>query len=97
MAARTRLYGVDLDYKPNRQSAFYLFGAASEDAGRSGDAGAFGTGYGYTARSVRANVDLMESQGDFNPGAGFSCVGTSAATTRGCAGNRESTAASSAA
>ena len=66
-----RLYGVDLDYKPNRQSAFYLFGAASEDQGRSGDAGAFGTGYGYTARSVRANVDLMESQGDFNPGAGF--------------------------
>ena len=49
-----RLYGVDLDYKPNRQSAFYLFGAASEDQGRSGDAGAFGTGYGYTARSVRA-------------------------------------------
>ncbi len=66
-----RLYGVDLDYKPNRQSAFYLFGAASEDQGQSGDAGAFGTGYGYTARSVRANVDLMESQGDFNPGAGF--------------------------
>ncbi len=64
-----RLYGVDLDYKPNRQSAFYLFGAASEDQGRSGDA--FGTGYGYTARSLRANVDLMEAQGDFNPGAGF--------------------------
>ena len=66
-----RLYGVDLDYKPNRQSAFYLFGAASEDQGRSGDAGAFGSGYAYTARSVRANVDLMESQGDFNPGSGF--------------------------
>ena len=68
---QNRLYGVDLDYKPNRQSTFYLFGAASEDAGRSGDAGALGTGYSYTSRSLRANVDLMEAQGHFNPGSGF--------------------------
>ncbi|MXW02611.1 MAG: carbohydrate binding family 9 domain-containing protein [Holophagales bacterium] len=66
-----RLYGVDLDYKPNRQSQFYLFGAASEDAGRSGDNGALGTGWAYTTRTVRANVDLTEAQGDFNPGSGF--------------------------
>ena len=68
---QNRLYGVDLDYKPSRQSAFYLFGAASEDAGRSEDAGALGTGYSYTSRSLRANVDLMESQALFNPGSGF--------------------------
>ena len=66
-----RLYGVDLDYKPNRQSQFYLFGAASEDEGRSGDKGALGTGWAYTTRTVRANVDLTEAQGDFNPGSGF--------------------------
>ncbi len=66
-----RLYGVDLDYKPNRQSQFYLFGAASEDEGRSGDTGALGTGWAYTTRTVRANVDLTEAQGDFNPGSGF--------------------------
>ena len=66
-----RLYGVDVDYKPNRQSQFYLFGAASEDEGRSGDTGALGTGWAYTTRTVRANVDLTEAQGDFNPGSGF--------------------------
>ena len=69
--ARNQLYGVDLDYKPNRQSQFYLFGAASEDEGRSGDTGALGTGWAYTTRTVRANVDLTEAQGDFNPGSGF--------------------------
>ena len=65
------LYGVDLDYKPTRQSSFYLFGAASEDEGQSGDSGALGTGYSYTSRSLRANVDVMESQAQFNPGSGF--------------------------
>ncbi|MCY3933086.1 MAG: DUF5916 domain-containing protein [Acidobacteria bacterium] len=69
--ARNQLYGVDLDYKPNRQSQFYLFGAASEDEGRSGDTGALGTGWAYTTRTVRANVDLTEAQGNFNPGSGF--------------------------
>ncbi|MXZ39272.1 MAG: carbohydrate binding family 9 domain-containing protein [Holophagales bacterium] len=69
--ARNQLYGVDLDYKPNRQSQFYLFGAASEDESRSGDTGALGTGWAYTTRTVRANVDLTEAQGDFNPGSGF--------------------------
>ena len=69
--ARNQLYGVDLDYKPNRQSQFYLFGAASEDEGRSGDTGALGTGWAYTTRTVRANVDLTEAQSDFNPGSGF--------------------------
>ncbi|MCY3970715.1 MAG: DUF5916 domain-containing protein [Acidobacteria bacterium] len=66
-----RLYGVDLDYKPNRQSTFYLFGAGTEDQGRSRDAGALGTGWGYTTRTIRANVDLMEAQAQFNPGSGF--------------------------
>ncbi len=66
-----RLYGVDLDYKPNRQSAFYLFGATTEEDGQGGDTGALGTGYSYTSRSVRANFDLMESQADFDPGSGF--------------------------
>ncbi len=69
--ATNQLYGVDLDYKPNRQSQFYLFGAASEDEGRSGDTGALGTGWAYTTRTVRANVDLTEAQRDFNPGSGF--------------------------
>ena len=69
--AKNQLYGVDLDYKPNRQSQFYLFGAASEDEGRSGDTGALGTGWAYTTRTLRANVDLTEAQGDFNPGSGF--------------------------
>ena len=68
---RNQLYGVDLDYKPNRQSRFYLFGAASEDEGRSGDTGALGAGWAYTTRTVRANVDLTEAQRDFNPGSGF--------------------------
>ena len=66
-----RLYGVDLDYKPNRQSAFYIFGAGSDDEGQSGDTGAVGTGYSYTSRSLRANVDLMEAQSGFQPGSGF--------------------------
>ena len=66
-----RLYGVDLDYKPNRQSQFYLFGAASEDEGANDDSGALGAGWAYTTRTVRANVDLTEAQGDFNPGSGF--------------------------
>ena len=69
--ATNRLYGVDLDYKPNRQSAFYLFGAATEEDGQDGDTGALGTGYSYTSRSIRANFDLMESQADFDPGSGF--------------------------
>lgn len=69
--ATNQLYGVDLDYKPTRQSAFYLFGAATEEDGQDGDAGALGTGYSYTSRSIRANFDLMESQADFDPGSGF--------------------------
>ena len=66
-----RLYGVDVDYKPNRQSQFYLFGAASEDDGPSDDTGALGAGWAYTTRTVRANVDLMEAQADFHPASGF--------------------------
>ncbi len=66
-----RLYGVDVDYKPNRQSQFYLFGAASEDEGPSDDTGALGAGWAYTTRTVRANVDLMEAQADFRPASGF--------------------------
>ncbi|MDE2922508.1 MAG: DUF5916 domain-containing protein [Acidobacteriota bacterium] len=69
--ATNQLYGVDLDYKPTRQSAFYLFGAATEEDGQGGDTGALGTGYSYTSRSIRANFDLMESQADFDPGSGF--------------------------
>lgn len=69
--ATNQLYGVDLDYKPTRQSAFYLFGAATEEDGQDGDTGALGTGYSYTSRSIRANFDLMESQADFDPGSGF--------------------------
>ncbi|MYA07886.1 MAG: carbohydrate binding family 9 domain-containing protein [Holophagales bacterium] len=66
-----RLYGVDVDYKPNRQSQFYLFGAASEDQGPSDDTGALGAGWAYTTRTLRANVDLMEAQSGFDPGSGF--------------------------
>ncbi len=66
-----RLYGVDVDYKPNRQSQFYLFGAAGEDDGPSDDTGALGAGWAYTTRTVRANVDLMEAQADFQPASGF--------------------------
>ncbi len=66
-----RLYGVDVDYKPNRQSQFYLFGAASEDERPNDDTGALGAGWAYTTRTLRANVDLMEAQSGFDPGAGF--------------------------
>ena len=66
-----RLYGLDLDYKPTTTSSFYLFGAESENDAGSDDSGSYGTGMVYTRSNLRASVDIVQAQENFNPGIGF--------------------------
>ena len=69
--ADNELVGIDLDFKPSRQSRFFLFGAETDTEGESGDSASLGAGYGYTARTLRASFDFMEAQAGFDPGLGF--------------------------
>ncbi len=72
------LAGFDLDFRPSRQQLVYFFAAESdtndpelEGGEDSEDSMSFGTGYRYTTRNVRAQLDFMEAQRDFDPGLGF--------------------------
>ena len=66
-----RLFGLDLDYKPSPSSSFYVFGMGSDDQDENRDSGSFGAGFEYTRRNLRASVDVIEAQKDFQPGLGF--------------------------
>ncbi len=66
-----RLYGLDLDYKPTTTSSFYLFGAGSENEHGSDESGSFGTGGVYTRSNLRASLDIVQAQKNFDPAMGF--------------------------
>ncbi|HVR28666.1 MAG TPA: DUF5916 domain-containing protein [Thermoanaerobaculia bacterium] len=69
--ASNKVYGLDLSWKPTQATDFFLFGAQSDDPRADGDEGSWGTGFLYLGRNVRASVDVVEAQEDFDPGIGF--------------------------
>lgn len=67
----SRVFGIDLNYKPDANSEFFLFGAQSDDPEVEGDDTSWGGGYFYRSRDVQASVDVVEVQQNFRPQVGF--------------------------
>ena len=69
--ASSRVLGIDLNYKPDAHSEFFLYGARSDDPDVEGDEASWGGGYFYSSRDIQASVDLVEVQQNFRPEVGF--------------------------
>jgi hypothetical protein len=66
-----QVFGLDASWKPTQSTDFFLFGAQSDDPDADGDQGSWGGGFLYTARDLRASVDVVEAQEGFDPAVGF--------------------------